>query len=154
MHEPVSKGCSRRNAERRPRWAVGLAFSLLVVGLAVAVSCRPDPASQRGVAERFLDAHYVQIDLAAAQALTAGVAERKVAEERRLTAGYDIDAATRQPSVHYRLLEERPEGEDRSRFVYRARFSVPGGGRFERRILLVMRREEGGWKVVNFEEFE
>jgi hypothetical protein len=126
----------------------------VAVALAALWACRADPESSRGVAERFLDAHYVNIDLAAAAALTAGLAERKLAEERRLTAGQAIDETTRKPSVYYRLLEETSDGADRSRFVYRATFSVPGAEVFERRILLLLRREPQGWRVVNFEEFE
>lgn len=125
----------------------------MLLGLAL-VACTSDPGSARAHAERFLDAHYVRIDLAAAEALTAGVAGEKIAEERRLTAGQVIDEATLKPSVYYRLLEERPEGEDRSRFVYRATFTVTGSPDLERRILLILRREAPGWKVVNFEEFE
>lgn len=122
--------------------------------LLLAASCTADPESLRGVAERFLDAHYVEIDLAAAQTLTTGLAERKIAEERQLTRGQVIDESTLQPSVYYRLLEERPEGDDRSRLVYQATFSVSGAPDLERRILLVLRRGSDGWKVVNFEEFQ
>ena len=146
MRGRSSSGCSARRAER--------GLLALLAALALFVACRSDPDSGRGVAERFLDAHYVDIDLAIAETLTSGIAGRKIAEERRLTAGQPIDDGTRKPSVYYRLLEERPEGEDRSRFVYRATFTVPGSGEFERRILVVLKREPVGWKVVNFEEFE
>lgn len=133
----------RRNGKRVP-----LALLLWVA------ACTNDPDSARALAERFLDAHYVQIDLAAAEKLASGVAGEKIAEERRLTAGQVIDDATRKPSVYYRLLEERPDGEARSRLVYQATFSMTGAPDFERRILLVLRREAPGWRVVNFEEFE
>jgi hypothetical protein len=126
---------------------------VLAASLALA-ACRSDPGSTRGVAERFLDAHYVAIDLAAAETFTAGLAGKKVSEERRLTEGQAIDENTLKPTVHYRLLEEHPDGEDRSRFLYQASFSVSGAGQFERRILLVLHRNREGWKVVNFEEFE
>ncbi|MEA2624251.1 MAG: hypothetical protein QOD06_296 [Candidatus Binatota bacterium] len=127
--------------------------ALLVVA-ATACACRPDAGSARGVAERFLDAHYVDIDLGTAEGLAAGVARNKVAEERRLTTGHRIDETTRKPTVYYRLLEQYPEGEARVRFVYRATFAVDGAGNFDRRILLVLRREQADWKVANFEEFE
>jgi hypothetical protein len=128
----------------------------LLSGLALVAlaACHADPASNQGVAERFLDAHYVRIDLAAAQALTTGVAQKKVEEERRLVAGQEIDESTRKPSVYYRLLEEHPDGLDRSRMVYRATFSASGTSDIERRILLVLRRDDGVWRVANFEEFE
>ena len=124
---------------------------LLLIALA---ACRSDPASPRGVAERFLDAHYVRIDLAAAEALTVGVAEKKLGDERKLVEGQAIDEGTRQPHVYYRFIEERPAGAERSHLVYRATFAVDGADTFDRRILLVMQRDDTGWKIVNFEEFE
>jgi hypothetical protein len=130
---------------------VRAAALLFLVALA---ACRSDPASPRGVAERFLDAHYVKIDLAAAEALTVGVAERKLGDERKLVEGQAIDDSTRQPHVYYRFVEERPAGAERSHLVYRATFAVDGADTFDRRILLVMQRGDTGWKIVNFEEFE
>ena len=124
---------------------------LLLVALA---ACRSDPASPRGVAERFLDAHYVSIDLAAAEALTVGVAEKKLGDERKLVEGQAIDEGTRQPHVYYRFVEERPAGAERAHLVYRATFAVDGADTFDRRILLVMQHGDTGWKIVNFEEFE
>ncbi|MGH7804807.1 MAG: hypothetical protein ACREQJ_10705, partial [Candidatus Binatia bacterium] len=106
------------------------------------------------VAERFLDAHYVKIDLGAAEALTGGVAGKKLADERRLVGESAIDESTRQPNVYYRFVEERPAGDDRSHLIYRATFAVEGADTFDRRILLVLQRSDGSWKVVNFEEFE
>lgn len=124
------------------------------LALVLAAACRNDPASPRGVAERFLDAHYVDIDLGAAAGLVVGLAGRKLADERRLVEGQVIDESTRRPSVYYRLIEETADGDERSRFVYRATFALDGAGSFERRILLLLRREDGAWKVANFEEFE
>ena len=128
-------------------------FAFLAAAL-LAAACTSDPQSSRGVAERFLDAHYVQIDLPAAEALTVGVAKRKLADERRLVSGQAIDEGTRKPTVYYALVEERPDGEAGSHFVYRATFTVDGADEFDRRILLSLRRETDGWRVANFEEFE
>lgn len=138
----ASKRCSARSSFRA------------VAALVLFAACRTDVESSRGVAERFLDAHYVNIDLAAAEKLATGVAGKKIGEERRLVVGQEIDESTRKPMVHYRLLEESPDGVDRLRVLYRATFSVAGAGDFDRRILLLLRREEAGWKVANFEEFE
>ena len=125
---------------------------VLVALLAVA-ACK-DPSSARSIAERFLDAHYVKIDLAAAEELTGGVAGKKLGDERRLVGENAIDEATRQPHVYYRFVEERAAGADRAHFVYVATFAVDGADTFDRRILLVLQRSEGSWKIVNFEEFE
>ena len=131
----------------------GIAGSLASLLLALlAAGCAPDPATPRGTAERFLDAHYVRIDLPTALEFTSGVARRKVEDELRLVAGQAIDETTRKPSVHYRLLEEHPDGEHAVNYLYRGTISVEDADRFERRWLVTVRREEGGWRVTNYQE--
>ncbi|HWP64968.1 MAG TPA: hypothetical protein VNO26_03530 [Candidatus Limnocylindria bacterium] len=115
-------------------------------------ACRPDPASPRGAAERFLDAHYVAIDLAAALPLTTGLARAKVERERALVGGEAIDETTRKPRVWYRLLEERPIDDDGVQLLYRGTLEPEGLERFERRWLVTVRRDAPGWIVSNFEE--
>jgi hypothetical protein len=114
--------------------------------------CHPDPASPRGAAERFLDAHYVAIDLVAALPLTTGLARAKVERERALVGDQAIDDATRKPQVWYRLLEERPLDGEGVQFLYRGTLSPEGAERFDRRWLITVRRETDGWTVANFEE--
>jgi hypothetical protein len=132
--------------ERTPR-RVGLLVVVVLLG-----GCRPDPHSPRGAAERFLDAHYVAIDLAAALPLTTGLARAKVEHERALVGGVAIDETTRKPRVWYRLLEERPLGDDGVQLLYRGTLSPEGVERFHRRWLVTVRREPSGWIVSNFEE--
>jgi hypothetical protein len=124
--------------------------ALLAVVLAAA--CRPDPATPRGAAERFLDAHYVRIDLPAALEFTAGVARHKVENEIRLVEGQPIDDSTRKPTVHYRLLETHPDGEQAVSYLYRANITIEDADRFERRWLVTVRRDETGWRVTNYQE--
>src|ERR1051325_7510020 len=66
--------------------------------------------SAQGVADEFVDQHYVVIDLPKAKTLAVSVALSKLNEEIRLTSGQLIDASTRKPRVHYTLLEKK-EGE-------------------------------------------
>jgi hypothetical protein len=122
-------------------------------GMVLALAaCRPDPHTPRGTAERFLDAHYVRIDLPAALDLTVGLARQKVEQEMRLVAGQVIDDTTRKPTVYYRLLEERPDGERAATYLYRGTISVADADDFQRRWLVTVRAGEGGWRVTNFEE--
>ena len=123
-----------------------LSFALLVA------SCHADPATPRGTAELFLDAHYVRIDLPGSLEFTTGVARQKVEDEIRLVAGQMIDEATRKPRVHYRLLEERPDGEQAVNYVYRGRIAVEDADTFERRWLVTVRQEAQGWRVTNYQE--
>jgi len=117
-------------------------------------SCRPDPSTPRGTAERFLDAHYVHIDLPAALPFTSGLARKKVESEIELVRGVAIDESTRKPSVHYTLLEERPDGSEAVSYLYRGRIAVDGADGFERRWLVTVRQEPEGWRVTNYQEFE
>lgn len=117
-------------------------------------TCQPDPNTAQGMAELFLDAHYVQIDLHTAKAYCAGFARNRVEEEIRLTAGLSIDATTRQPRMYYELLEETSRGESSVSFLYKADFDVDGAGRFTKNILLTLRNHAAGWRVVNYREYD
>jgi hypothetical protein len=129
------------------RWRIATWAVLLVVA-----ACRPDPASPRGAAERFLDAHYVAIDLAAALPLTTGLAQTKIHHEAALIGDEKIDAATRKPQVWYRLLDERPLEDGGVQLAYLGTVSPEGMERFERRWLVTVREQPGGWIVSNYEE--
>jgi hypothetical protein len=134
-----------------------VSLRLLLGGLTTILcvaACRPDPSTPRGTAERFLDAHYVHIDLQSALPFTSGVARRKVESEIELVRGVEIDDTTRKPSVHYSLLEERPDGAQAVSYVYRGRIAVDGADTFERRWLVTVRQEPEGWRVTNYQEFE
>jgi len=120
----------------------------------LAAGCAPDPATPRGTAERFLDAHYVRIDLQGALEFTTGLARRKVEDELRLVQGQAIDETTRKPSVHYRLLEEHPDGAEAVRYLYHGSIAIEDADRLERRWLVTVRLAGGSWRVTNYEEFE
>ena len=134
------------------RWAVAGLFVVALLSFA-SFSCGRDAGTPRGVAELFLDAHYVRVDLPAAQTYTMGLAHEKVEDERRLTRGQAIDAATRMPRVHYRLVEERIRGENAMSFVYDATFQMDGADAFHRKLQLTVRRDSNVWKVTNYQEY-
>jgi hypothetical protein len=131
----------------------GATLALVLLALLVA-GCRAAANTPRGTAERFLDAHYVRIDLAAALEFTSGVARQKVENELKLVQGQVIDETTRKPSVHYRLLEEHPDGAEAVRYLYHGSIAVEDADRIERRWLVTVRLAEGSWRVTNYEEFE
>jgi len=125
------------------------------IGLWVAaglVACGPDASSARGAVERFLDTHYVRIDVAGAQPLTYGVARQKVEKELELTRGVAIDETTRTPSISYVLVDETPSDDGSVRFLYEATITPPDAESFRRRWLVLARQVEGVWKVSNYEE--
>src|SRR5207249_1918606 len=131
----------------------GTARTLVLSALLVA-GCRAAANTPRGTAERFLDAHYVRIDLPAGLEFTADLARHKVEDELRLVQGQVIDETTRKPSVHYRLLEEHPDGTEAVRYLYRGSITIEDADRLERRWLVTVRLADGAWRVTNYEEFE
>ena len=125
-------------------------FGLIAVGVA---ACHSDPNSAEGVAERFVDQHYVAINLDGATPLCTGVALQKLREEERLTQGQVIDESTRKPTVHYRLIDKKGDAEHPA-FVFEGTIQVEDAGSFIRKWLVSTRREGEAWKVSNFEEFD
>ena len=133
------------------RWIHGVTVLVFIAGLS---ACQAAPNSPRGVAERFLDAHYVQMDLQAAKGYCTGLALKRVEDEIRLTEGQAIDANTRLPRVYYTLVKETPRGDTRVSLQYQAKISVAGAGEFQKEFLLSLRKEQDGWRVMNYSEFD
>jgi hypothetical protein len=130
----------------------GSVLTLSVLALLLVSACRPDASTPQGTAERFLDAHYVRINLTEALPFTSGLARHKVEDEMRLIEGQAIDAATRKPTVHYRLLETHPDGEHAVNYLYLGSITVEDADHFERRWMVTVRREGEGWRVTNYQE--
>jgi len=120
--------------------------------LVAMLGCGPDPSTARGTAERFLDTHYVAIDLAAARELTSGLARSKIDQELALVDGVAIDESTRKPTIHYDLLRELPAGNDAVNYVYRGSIAVADAETFHRNFLVTVRRQPEGWRVTNYDE--
>ena len=129
-------------------WSALLAFCLSAM---LVSACGRDLKTAQGVAEEFVDQHYVNIDLRKAKEYAVGLALQKINEEIRLTAGQVIDASTRKPSVHYRLLEKK-EGDGRVSFLYEGTIRAEDAPDFTRRWLVVARKEGDRWRVSNFTE--
>mgnify|MGYP003693572471 CR=1 FL=1 len=85
--------------------------------------CGRDLGTAQGVADEFVDQHYVNFDLQKAKAYTVSLALDKVNEEIRLTAGQKIDASTQKPKINYRLLEKKRENNERRIFM-KGRFDL------------------------------
>jgi len=135
------------------RCPVGGAGAWIAACAMILGACAGSEGTPRAVAERFLDAHYVRIDLPASRAYTDGLAQRKVDDEIRLTNGQAIDDATRAPRVHYRLLQEQARGDDVVSYTYDATFRIDGADPLHRTLQLTVRRGGEGWKVTNYHEY-
>ena len=130
-------------------------FGLIILALSLSAltlgACGHDLNTAQGVAEEFVDQHYVNIDIAKAKALAVSVALHKLNEELRLTAGQKIDTSTQKPRVNYKLLEKK-EGPERATFLYEGTIQSDDGTSFTRKWLVTARREGDKWRVSNFTE--
>ena len=117
----------------------------------LASSCGHDLSTAQGVADEFVDQHYVAIDLQKAKTLAVSVALSKLDEEIRLIAGQKIDASTRKPRIHYRLLEKK-EGDQRATYLYEGTIQTDDNMSFTRQWLITVRKEGTQWRVSNFTE--
>lgn len=120
---------------------------------AILGACRRDLRTAQGVVEEFVDQHYVHINLQKAKEYSVGLALQKINEEIRLTSGQVIDASTRKPKVHYRLLEKK-EGGQRASFLYEGTIRAEDAPEFTRRWLIVARKEGEQWRISNFTEYD
>jgi hypothetical protein len=116
-------------------------------------SCNRPAEGARGVAEAFLDAHYVRIDLDGSKALCTGLALSKVEREIELTRDIAVGEDTLKPHVSYKMERER-EAPTHAIYAYRLSVRPPGSDPFLRVVTLTVRGHEGTWKVANFDEGE
>ena len=122
-----------------------LVWSLLLNG------CGRDLGTAQGVAEEFVDQHYVNVDLQKAKTYAVSLALDKINEEIRLTTGQRIDASTQKPKINYRLLEKK-DGERRASFLYEGTIQSDDGSSFTRKWLITTRKDSDQWRVSNFTE--
>ena len=134
------------------RWRVAPIIVFAAIATVTATAC-PAPNSPRGVVDRFIAAHYMAIDLKAAEPLCTGLALDKLHEEMRLTEGQHIDETTRKPIVHYKLTAKR-ESPDHIEYLFRATIDVPDGGSFEKNWMITARKQADTWKISNFSEYD
>jgi len=126
-------------------------LALVCFPLLLLTACGRDINTAQGVAEEFVDQHYVNFDLPKAKHYAVSVALAKLNEEIRLTTGQQIDASTQKPKVNYKLLE-KSESEKRSTYLYEGRIQSDDGTAFTRKWLITARLEGNQWRVSNFTE--
>lgn len=122
-----------------------------LLALFLAAACGNDLNTPQGIAEEFVDHHYVKIDLQKAKQYTVSIAQAKIDEEIRLTSGQTIDASTQKPRVNYTLLEKK-EGDQRSTYLFEGKIQSDDGTSFTRKWSIATRKEGNGWRVSNFTE--
>ena len=131
-----------------------IASSAIPLLLAIMLwGCNPPQNTARGVVDRFIQAHYMAINLKGAEQFCTGLALSQLHQEEQLTAGQTIDDSTRKPMIHYQLKEERKQ-PDRVMYLFLATIDVPDGGSFDKKWMITARKEGDTWKVSNYSEYD
>ncbi|HEX6768202.1 MAG TPA: hypothetical protein VF208_02530 [Candidatus Binatia bacterium] len=130
---------------------IPIAIRAALLALFLNAACGNDLNTPQGIAQEFVDHHYVKIDLQKAKQYTVSVAQAKIDEEIRLTVGQAIDASTQKPRVNYTLLEKK-EGDQRSTYLFEGKIQSDDGTSFIRKWSIATRKEGNGWRVSNFTE--
>jgi hypothetical protein len=116
------------------------------------LGCSPGNSAQ-GVADRFVQAYYVQIDQAQALEFTSGLARERLRQELQQVAplrrGSSLEQA--RPRVSYTLTRTQPEGRQ-VLLVYDLTITPPQVKPIPKKILIITEPVGEQWKVINFTE--
>jgi hypothetical protein len=111
--------------------------------------------SPQGVADRFVQAYYVQIDQAQALEFTTGLARERLHQELQRVAslrqGSSIEQA--RPQVSLTLTRTQPEGQQ-VLLLYDLTITPPQVKPILKKILIIMEQRREQWKVINFTEID
>ncbi len=129
-----------------------LKLVLFLVAAFFMAGCQP-ANTPRAVVDRFIEAHYIAINLKSSERWCTGLALDKLHKEEALTLGQAIDDETRKPLIHYKLRDLR-DGKDRVMYLFLATIDVPDGGSFQKKWMITARKEAGTWKVSNYGEYD
>jgi hypothetical protein len=138
---------------RRKTFVLGALSAAVVAALAFILFLGGEQNKGRsvGIAEAFLDAYYVSIDLEKARQLTGGLARSKI--DRQVKAIRKMSRLDKNPSkVSYRLLNERSLGSHKKAFSFDLSIKPQDGRPFRRVVFLHLRLEERNWRVHAFRE--
>ena len=129
----------------------GVILGVLCIAIAI-IGCSRSNSAQ-GVAERFVQAYYVQIDQAQALEFTIGLAHERLRQELQQVAplrrGSSLEQA--RPKVSYTLARTQPEGRQ-VLLVYDLTITPPQVKPILKKILIITEQLGEQWKVINFAE--
>jgi transposase len=109
--------------------------------------------SAQGVADRFVQTYYVQIDQAQALEFTTGLARERLRQELQQVASLRRGGSLEQarPKVSYTLARTQSEGRQ-VLLVYDLTITPPQVKPILKKILIIMEQLGEQWKVINFAE--
>jgi hypothetical protein len=127
----------------------GLAGLCLLVGVSACKS-EQDPAV---VADRFVDAYYLEFDIAKARTFAAGAAIERLQQEEDLAkaAREKMQIAASKARVYYEAPERRPIGDDMFHATYPLEIRE-GTSLIARKAIIMVAKRDGAWRVIQFRE--
>jgi hypothetical protein len=128
-------------------WIVGACLIAAVLG-----GCSRSDTPE-AIAERFVQAYYVQIDQAAAVEFTAALARHRLQEELQTVAQIRRGSAVAQarPKIAYQLTRTQVDGRQRL-FVYDLTITPILVPPIAKKVLIITEQFGEDWKVINFTE--
>jgi hypothetical protein len=108
------------------------------------------PKGAEGVADKFVDLYFVEIDQRRALPLTTGLAHSKIEEELSLVADVrkTVDPDSAKPSIFYARKSTNLDG-DHARLAYDITIRQ-GRDETHRNAMISAERIDGKWTVANF----
>lgn len=125
-------------------------LSLTVPFAISATACnKTSPAQQ--VADQFMEAYYVRIDVASAVPFTEGLAKEKLQGQLSLMqSDGGPESASGKPSVSLSLIDQKTPTPDSAIYVYKVKTGVKDLG--DRNVFVKLRQTGDKWLVSQFTE--
>jgi transposase len=129
----------------------GRVLGTIYIAIAILGCSRSNSA--QGVADRFVQAYYVQIDQAQALEFTTGLARERLQQELQQVASLRRGSSLEQarPKVSYTLARTQSEGQQ-VLVVYDLTITPPQVKPMLKKILIITELLGEQWKVINFAE--
>lgn len=142
-------GFEGEEGDRMRRWICTGVFVVLAL-----VGCTR-PNTPEGVAERFVEAYYVQIDQTRALEFTAALARDKLQRELQLVAqarrGGSVEQA--RPKIEYTRTQSRPDGRQVF-FIYALTIKPTHVAPMLTQVMISTEQIGEHWRVINFTELD
>lgn len=149
-NKKVSPPEKPQEEEMSQRSRRGFLLSLIVPFTLSAQACSSESPAQK-VADRFIEAYYVQLDVKEAVQFTEGLAKEKLEQQLKLMVGDGgPEPASGRPRVTYALTEKQHPTADSAIYVYSINTHMEDIGK--RTVFVKLRREGNQWIITQYTE--
>jgi hypothetical protein len=134
--------------------------SVLLLGVALVFLTCGVSNDPREVADAFCFRYFIELDQVHALEIASGLAADKLRKEIELLKGAarDFQEGEREfhqhkPFIDYKMTQRTDQDADHVMFLYHLVIEPKQGGKMEREILVSTVRENGRWRVNNYENY-